>query len=51
MSERQTIGTLLNYIEKIAWHPPDPAECDCHMCNVWGTVIHLSNSMSKPKEN
>ena len=43
----KTIDDLLDYMEDIAFHTPDPSECDCGHCMVYGVVCHLYNRMEK----
>ena len=44
---RRTIGELLDFIESLATHTPDASVCDCHTCNVHGSICSLSNRMTE----
>ena len=45
--EDYTVKELLDYIEKIATHTPDSSECDCHICNVHGSVCFFASMIGK----
>lgn len=45
--ENYRVGQLLDFMERIADHTPDPGECDCNSCGVWNSVCGLSNLMAE----
>ena len=45
MSESNTIGQLLDYMEANSFHTPDASVCDCFSCTAYSMIINMSKRM------
>ena len=41
----KTVDDLLDYMEENSFHTPDPGECDCGHCMVYGVVCSIYGRM------